>query len=110
MALKQTAKTASSVLRHGRNLEPSYAYKQLSNVELDMLSFADQSAEANRSEAELSECLLSLHEHVKAQRRAQPLHRERVVAEDGSSVSVPLHKPLFDYSRTASTETDTRPP
>ena len=71
-------------------------------ADLDIEPFEDQSHESNRSEKELSQYLTSLYGHIQKRRRALPKHRNKNESET-------VFKPLYDYSKTKTTETDLRP-
>ena len=73
--------------------------------DLDIEPFEDQSDERNRSESELSGYLSSLHKYVHARSHALPKYNNKKNGDE----SQPLYKPLYDYEKTKTTETDTRP-
>ena len=83
----------------GRKLPATKQYNILKSIPLDIERFNDDSFDRNRNESELKEYLGKLFDYCRRKRHARP---KRI---DGDK----LFKPLYNYDKTYSTDTDLRP-
>eukprot|EP01084_Bolivina_argentea_P077169 139893_1 len=101
--------TGSDKILSSRNKPTTYAYETLSNVDLDIEPFEDQSHDQNRTESELQKYFSNLRDYVQRRRYAAPKYHNPNKS-DKDNIEQPLFKPLYDYSKTKSTEIDQRQP